>query len=410
MSTADMSQMKHREGGDWKARVQRFGGYLAGMIMPNISAFIAWGLITALFIETGWFPVAQLGGFGENADGVAYVGLVGPMISYLLPILIGYTGGRMVHGQRGAVVGAIATVGVAVGAGSPMFIGAMIFGPLTAYLLKLWDRAVQDKVPSGFEMLVDNFSAGIIGGAMAVLGGLVAGPVFRVGVDAAGDAVGWLVEHNLIPLLSLVVEPAKILFLNNAINQGVFTPLGAAESAEAGKSILFMIESNPGPGLGLLLAFFLFGPKAVRPSVPGAMIIHFLGGIHEIYFPYVLMRPILVIAMIIGGGSGVLTASLLNAGLVASPSPGSIFAYLAVTPKGVDNYLAVFASIAVATIVTFVVASLLMGFGRKKDVADEGAAAAAANPAAVAEGAEAAAPTAGAAGAADASTTSAPRA
>ena len=334
----------------FKAGVQRVGGYLAAMVMPNISAFIAWGLITALFIPTGWLPNAFLGE------------LVGPMINMLLPILIGYTGGRLVHGQSGAVVGAIATVGLVVGAGIPMFLGAMIVGPLTAFILKQFDGLLKDRVKPGFEMLIDNFSAGIIGGGMAVFGRWGIGPVVEWITNRAGDGVDWLVSNHLLPIASVIVEPAKVLFLNNAINHGVFDPLGVAQSTETGKSILFMIETNPGPGLGLLLAYLMFGPRSLRPTTPAAMIVHFLGGIHEIYFPYVLMKPRLILAMIAGGAAGVLTFIVTGAGLVASPSPGSIFAYFAVTPRG--GYFGMITGIVIATAVTFAVASVLLGFGR----------------------------------------------
>lgn len=374
MAVPDIAANKHLEGSGFKAKVQKFGAYLAGMIMPNIAAFIAWGLITALFIPTGWLPNSEL------------ALLVGPMILFLLPLLIGYTGGRLVHGQRGAVVGAIATMGVIVGTmdplpvgatiegesiipggGTPMFLGAMIVGPLAAFLIKLVDNAIEDRIPTGFEMLINNFTAGIIGGAMALVGFLGIGPIVQWLTERAGDGVEFLVDNTLLPLASLIVEPAKILFLNNAINQGILTPLGAAEAAEAGKSILFMIETNPGPGLGILTAYLLFGPRVLRPTVPGAMIIHFLGGIHEIYFPYVLMKPRLVLAVIAGGASGVLTAQLTGAGLVSVPSPGSIFAYLAVTPRG--GFIPVLSAIVIAFAVSFAVASLLLGFGRgeKKD-------------------------------------------
>ncbi|GIF67893.1 hypothetical protein Ais01nite_59280 [Asanoa ishikariensis] len=364
------------QGTGFRATVQRFGGNLAAMIMPNIGAFIAWGLITALFIPTGWIPNDD---FGQ---------LVNPMIFFLLPILIGYTGGRLVHGQRGAVVGAVATVGVAVGAGavmgtelenaSPMFLGAMIIGPATAWLLKQFDALVEDRIRPGFEMLVNNFSAGIIGGGMALLGAWAIGPVMRAVTNGAGDAVNWLVDRNLLPLASVLVEPAKVLFLNNAINHGVFGPLGVAEAAETGKSVLFMIESNPGPGLGLLLAFFFFGPRNLRATTPAAMIIQFLGGIHEIYFPYVLMKPRLIIAMIAGGAAGVGTFMITGAGLTATPSPGSIFAYFAVTPRG--GYVPMLLGVVIAASVTFAVAAALLGFGRlepKEDptVADGDAAA-----------------------------------
>ncbi|MEV0902662.1 PTS mannitol transporter subunit IICB [Actinoplanes sp. NPDC049802] len=339
-------------GAGFRARVQKFGGYLAGMVMPNIGAIIAWGLITALFIPKGWLPNESL------------AEIVGPMITYLLPVLIGYTGGRMVHGQRGAVVGAVATIGVVVGSDVPMFLGAMIIAPLTAYVMKLFDNLVQGRIRPGFEMLVDNFSAGIIGGAFAILGKVGIGPVVDGLSEAAGNAVDFLLDHSLMPLASVLVEPAKVLFLNNAINHGVLSPLGVQQVADQGKSILFMIESNPGPGLGLLAAFLFFGPRSLRPSTPAAMIIHFLGGIHEIYFPYVLMKPRLILAMIAGGMAGVATFMITGAGTVASPAPGSIFAFFAVTAKG--SHVGMILGVVIAAAVTFGVASLLLGFGKLK--------------------------------------------
>jgi PTS system mannitol-specific IIC component len=351
------TDLKHREGPGVQATIQRIGGYLAGMIMPNIAAFIAWGLITALFIPTGWLPNKDL------------AKLVGPLILTLLPVLIGYTGGRLVHGQRGAVVGAVATMGVVVGTDIPMFLGAMIVGPLAAYLLKQIDAVVGQRTRAGFEMLVDNFSAGILGLIMAILGFLAVGPVVETLANAAGRGVDGLVSSGLLPLVSIIVEPAKVLFLNNAINHGVLAPLGVAQALEHGKSILFMIETNPGPGLGILLAYLLFGPRSLRPSVPGAIIIQFLGGIHEIYFPYVLLNPRLILAAIVGGASGVFTAVVTGAGLVATPSPGSIFAYMAVTPK--DGYFGVLLAIVVACGVSFAAASMLLGFGRAEEPVTE---------------------------------------
>jgi len=333
-----------------KASVQRVGGYLAGMVMPNIGAFIAWGLITALFIPTGWIPSTY------------FAVLVDPMILTLLPVLIGYTGGRLVHGQRGAVVGAVATVGIVVGAHIPMFLGEMLIGPLTAFILKMFDRLVQGRVRPGFEMLIDNFSAGIIGGGMALLGRWAIGPAVDRVTEWAGSGVNYLVSHHLLPFASVIVEPGKVLFLNNAINHGVLAPLGVAQSHDVGKSILFMIESNPGPGLGLLLAYLVFGPRSLRPTVPAAIIVQFLGGIHEIYFPYVLMKPRLILATIAGGAAGVLTFMVTGAGLVATPSPGSIFAYMAVTPKG--GYVGVLLGILISAGVSFFVAAVLLGFGR----------------------------------------------
>lgn len=329
-----------------KDRIQKFGRFLSGMVMPNIGAFIAWGLITALFIPTGWTPNESLSA------------LVGPMIIYMLPLLIGFQGGKMVGGTRGGVVGAVATMGVVVGVEIPMFIGAMIMGPLGGLVIKKFDDAVHGKVPSGFEMLVNNFSAGILGASLALLAYLGIGPMV-VGLNNFLEAgVRAIVDANYLPFSSVFIEPGKILFLNNAINHGVLGPLGIKDAAEMGQSIFFLLETNPGPGLGILLAYWMFGKGMVKQSAPGAVIIHFFGGIHEIYFPYVLMNPALLLAVIAGGMSGVFVFGLLGAGLVATPSPGSIFALLAMTPKG--GFIPVIAGVLVSTGVSFGVASLLV--------------------------------------------------
>ncbi len=337
-----------------RVNVQKFGRFLSAMVMPNIGAFIAWGLITALFIPTGWVP-------NENL-----AKLVGPMITYLLPLLIGYTGGTIVAGKRGGVVGAITTMGVVVGADIPMFLGAMIAGPLGGLVIKTFDKLVEGKIKAGFEMLVNNFSAGILGGLLALLSFKVIGPVVQLVTKALMLIVGKLVEMHLLPLVSIVVEPAKIFFLNNAVNHGIFTPLGTEQVTQMGKSIFFLIESNPGPGLGILLAYWVFGKGMAKESAPGAMIIHFLGGIHEIYFPYVLMNPALFLAVIAGGMTGVATNMLLNTGLVGPASPGSIIAISLVSAKG--SFLGIMLSVILATVVSFLVASIFV----KKAAAAEG--------------------------------------
>ncbi|WP_262264927.1 PTS mannitol transporter subunit IICBA [Pantoea dispersa] len=339
-----------------KVKVQSFGRFLSNMVMPNIGAFIAWGIITALFIPTGWIPNETL------------AKLVGPMITYLLPLLIGFTGGRLVGGDRGGVVGAITTMGVIVGADMPMFLGSMIAGPLGGWAIKSFDRAVDGKIKSGFEMLVNNFSAGIIGMLLALLSFLAIGPLVEGLSHILAAGVNLMVQNNLLPLTSIFVEPAKILFLNNAINHGIFSPLGIQQASEAGKSIFFLIEANPGPGMGVLVAYMIFGRGSAKQSAGGAAIIHFLGGIHEIYFPYVLMAPRLLLAVILGGMTGVFTLTLLNGGLVSPASPGSILAVLAMTPKGA--YFANIAAIVAAFAVSFVVSSILLKTSKVKEEDD----------------------------------------
>ena len=336
-----------------KNSIQSFGKFLSGMVMPNIGAFIAWGFITCFFIESGWFPNEQL------------AKLVDPILKYLLPVLIGYTGGGVIAGKRGSVMGAIATMGVIVGADIPMLIGAMIMGPLGGLLIKYFDKLVDGKIPTGFEMLVNNFSIGILGMLLAIIGFYAIGPAIQTCTQLVEAGVEIIIEKNILPLVSIFIEPAKVLFLNNAVNHGILTPIGVSQAENMGKSIMFLLESNPGPGLGILLAYCLVGKGSSKQSAPGAVIIQFLGGIHEIYFPYILMKPLLILSAIAGGVAGVFTFSILDAGLVAAPSPGSIFAILSLAPK--NGMLPVIAGILVATIVSFAISIPIIKASKNED-------------------------------------------
>ncbi|MDO4253995.1 MAG: PTS mannitol transporter subunit IICBA [Kocuria sp.] len=344
--------------------MQRFGTFLSSMIMPNIGAFIAWGLITALFIEAGPFPNEQI------------ATLVDPMVLYLLPLLIAYTGGKLIYDVRGGVVGAIATMGVILGTSSPifigeegspspMFLGAMIMGPLAAWCMKKLDSLWEGKIPPGFEMLINNFSAGIFGAIAAIGSMFLLTPVMVKFTQIAGSIVEFLVNHGLLPLTSLIIEPAKVLFLNNAINHGLITPLGTAQAREQGQSILLLLETNPGPGLGILLAYMIFGRGSARATAPGAAIIHAVGGIHEIYFPYVLMKPQLILAAIAGGMSGIFVFSAFDVGLSSPAAPGSIIAIMLTAAPG--SRMGVILGILVATAVSCLVASLILRFSKQTD-------------------------------------------
>ncbi len=337
-----------------KTKVQRFGTALSGMIMPNISAIIAWGFLTALFmVPGGWFPNSHI------------AELINPMLHYLLPLLIGYVGGRMVDDERGAVIGAIATTGVIVGAKVPMFLGAMIMGPFGGWCIKKFDQLFLDKIKAGFEMIYKNFSAGIIGMILAIIGQSIVNPLVVGGSNLAAKGVAWIISVHLLPLANIFIEPAKVLFLNNAVGNGILVPLGIQQAGQLGKSILFLLESNPGPGLGILLAFCLYGKGSSKSSAPGSVIIHFLGGVHEIYFPYILMKPVLIIPAILAGVSGTFTFQLLGAGLKAAASPGSIIAILLMTPKG--GYVANISGVLIATVVSFVFSALILKHDKSMD-------------------------------------------
>lgn len=341
-----------------KNAVQRFGKFLSAMIMPNIGAFIAWGLITALFIADGWLP-------NENL-----AGLNGPMLNYLLPVLIAYQGGKLVGGDRGGIMGGIATIGVIVGAPDyPMLMGSMIMGPLAGFVIKKFDKAMEGRMPAGFEMLINNFSIGIFGMLMAILGYYAIGPLMSAILVVLSNGVAILVNNGLLPLAAIFIEPAKVLFLNNAINHGIFTPIGLEQAASAGRSIMYMLEANPGPGLGVLVAYWLFSKDRVtKDSAPGAIIIHFFGGIHEIYFPYILMNPVIIIAPILGNICAIFFYSITGAGLVSPASPGSIIAYMSMAPKG--STLITLIGVVIAAAVSFVVASPIVKMAGAKSLED----------------------------------------
>ncbi len=338
-----------------KNGIQKFGKFLSAMVMPNIGAFIAWGFITALFIPKGWFPNERL------------ATLVDPMLKYLIPLLIAYQGGKMVGKERGGVIGAIATLGVIAGADQAMLIGAMIMGPLAGLFIRAFDKATEGKIPAGFEMLVQNFSIGIFGMILAIIGYYLIGPVMTTILAFLAGGVAFLVQNKLLPFVAIFIEPAKVLFLNNAINHGIFTPIGAEQAIETGKSIMYMLETNPGPGLGVLLAYWVFSKdKATKSSAPGAMIIHFFGGIHEIYFPYILMNPVIIIAPIAASIVTIFYYTMFNAGLTGPASPGSIIAYLAVAPKG--ETLIVLGGVVIATLISFFVASPIVKLSGSKNL------------------------------------------
>lgn len=346
-----------------KNKLQQFGKFLSSMVMPNIGAFIAWGLITALFIADGWLP----------NEGLASIQPY--MLTYLLPILVASTGGALAGGERGRVMGAIAIMGCIAGVGGtegqPMLMGAMVIGPFAGWVIKKFDEIMDGHMPIGFEMLINNFSVGILGMLIAIIGYFVIGPVMTGILAVLSKGVEILIDHGLLPLVSVFVEPAKVLFLNNAINHGIFTPIGSAQAEAAGKSIMYMLEANPGPGLGVLLAYCFFAKdKTTKQSAPGAVIIHFFGGIHEIYFPYILMNPIVILAPVVGNMCSIAFFTLTGCGLKAPSSPGSIIAFLSMAPK--DKILFTIIGVLIATVVSFLIASSIIKFtdGKKGSLSD----------------------------------------
>lgn len=327
----------------YRVKAQRFGGKLSAMVLPNLGAFMGWGILTALGI---WLSNDMLKGF------------ITPMLTYLLPILIGVAAGKMVYGDKGAVIGAFATMGVIVGSNVTMLLGAMIIAPLAAWLLKKTEAVINPHIPVGFELLVGNLTIAILGAAVAIVGCVGLAPAITSLSSVFASGVAALENNNLLPLTAIFIEPAKVLFLNNAIGQGILTPLGTAQLNELGKSVLFLLESNPGPGLGILLAYCVFGRGRAKANAYGATLIHAIGGIHEIYFPFILMNPVLVLAAIAGGAVGTFLFTLFNVGLVGVSSPGSIITIMMMASAG--DQIMILVSILASTVVSFLIASVIV--------------------------------------------------
>ncbi len=339
-----------------KNGVQRFGKFLSAMIMPNIGALIAFGFLAAFFNASGWIP----------HEGFATI--FSAILVYLIPILIASTGGKFVSGERGSIVAAIAVVGAIMSdTNTTMLMAAMIIGPLSGFCIKTFDKLMEDHMPAGFEMLINNFSVGIIGMLLSMVGYLVIGPFMNLILTVLTAGVNILVVHGMLPLIAVFVEPAKVLFLNNAINHGIFTPIATAQAAETGKSIMYMLEANPGPGLGVLLAYMFFcEDKKTKQSAPGAVIIHLLGGIHEIYFPYILMNPLVIIAPIAGNIAAIFWYNLTDAGLVGPASPGSIIAYMMMASR--DSMVSVLVGVLIAAAISFGIASVIIRMSKGKSL------------------------------------------
>ncbi len=330
----------------YQVKIQKFGSFLSSMVMPNIGIFIAWGLLAALFIPTGWLP-------NENL-----ATLIDPTIKYAIPLLIGYTGGFNVYSKRGGVAGVIGTLGIVIGSDITMIIGGMVMGPLSAWLIKKFDMSLEGRVKPGLEMLIDNFSIGIFGAIIMILGFIIIEPIFSAILGVITIGVETVIDHNLLPFTSVFVVPAQVLFLNNAVNHGIMGPIGIEQVAEQGRSILFLVEGNGGNWFGLVMAFAIFGKGVAKKSAPGVAIIQGLGGIGEVAFPYALIKPWTILGPICGSFAALLWLQLFDGGTVGPVSPGSIISLIAMSPRG---YLLInVGAYALAAIVSFAIVALFL--------------------------------------------------
>lgn len=335
-----------------KEGLQKIGRFFSRLIMPNVGIFIAWGFISSIFASTGWCPNERL------------QLLVDPLTKYLLPLSIAFTGGKLIGDTKGGTVAVIATIGVITGSENPMLVGAMLIGPLSGYIVKQFDSIIKGKIPKGFEMLVDNFSIAIIGTILAVLGLFVIGNLVSILIEFVNTFIVRITNTIALPLLAIFIEPMKVMFLNNAINHGVIDFIAIDQVNRTGKSILYLLEANPGPGLGVILAYCINGNGKMKESAPSAAIIEFLGGIHEIYYPYILVNPVLIIAPIIGSIVSIIIFQVFNTGLLAPASPGSILTVFLVSDK--YSFIGNVLGILIGASVSFIIATILIRFMENK--------------------------------------------
>ncbi|WHQ36846.1 hypothetical protein [Spiroplasma sp. SV19] len=381
-----LDDLKHAKKGIRKM-VQKFGSFMAGMIMPTVSLLIAWGLMAAMFLTNvqgesiGWFNVPALGRF------------VGPTMKYLIPSLIGFMAGKMIYDVRGGMLGAFVTFAAIIGndwvydqfgatillingktinaSNSPnQIIGAMILAPLTVYGFKKIEKLYINRVKVGFEMLVKNFSLALIAIIYAIMifyawGWIMFGISWvMISIINLFTKTPWV-----FPFMAILTEPLRAMFLNNALNHGVMVPLGTEDVVRQldngvinPASWFFMVGGNPGPGFGLLLAYVVWR-KQQRAAALGSSPIQLLGGIHEVHYVYIVAEPIMILATISGAFVSLGVVAIFSGGTRAVISPGSLISVIAMSPTAIKIAINIIAVLAGA-LTAFGVASFIMIFKR----------------------------------------------
>lgn len=316
-----------------KKALHRFGRFYSKIMVQIIGVFIFAGLLSVVFGDYGWLP---------NKDMYAISQFV---YSYLVPLLVAYLAGNQVGKRQdeekekrdisatknaGGVMAALAVTGLLLAEKDCALIGAMILGPFCGYLwrwgLELWT----EKVMPGLEMLTRNLLVAGAATLLATLSYYFLAPAMMAVVKVFMTGINWLVERNLLCFVSAVIEPAKVFFLNNCINHGILLPLAVQQTEAVGSSIFYLLESNPGPGFGLLLALWLSRRKR-RKEYGAYLFVEGIGGIHELYFPEVLANLWLLLPLILGGVAGNLVFSLFRVTAVGAISPGSVISILLMT-------------------------------------------------------------------------------
>lgn len=321
-----------------KKLLHKMGKFYSSIIIKNIGIFIFIGLLFVVFNEQGWFPNTEIYAISEMVYNI------------ILPALIGYEAGKQTGGQTGGILAVLAVAGIVAADDAIGILGGMILGPVAGVMWKHSSAWLSRWANSSLQMLVRNVFMGVLGAALAISGYYLLSPILGILTAGVGHCVDYLVTHKIIAALSIIIEPAKVFFLNNIMNHGILVPLGMNQVQESGQSILFLLESNPGPGLGMMAALY-YGIKKRRKEYAAAMFAQAAGGLHEVYFPFVLSDMMLLIPLIAGGFAGNLCFEFLGSGLQGPVSPGSVITILIMAGKG--QVLRTAVGIAVSAIVAF---------------------------------------------------------
>lgn len=318
------------------AKIRRAGRFYSSVIMENIGVFMFIGLLSVIFNRNGWLPDEELYEISQFA------------YTTILPVCIAYSGGGRISGKPGGILAVLAVSGILCADTSLGLLSGMAAGPAAGFIWKYTWGFLEKKVPSSMQMLMRNLTAGVIGGGLAALGFYFLTPIFWAIERGIALFIHELLNRNLTGLLSLIIEPAKVFFLNNILNHGILVPLAMSELKTAESSVLFLLEANPGPGLGMLTALYFYEKKEKYLS---ALVAHGAGGIHEVYFPFVLSDLWLLLPLVVSGVTGAVWFDIFNAGLNAPVSPGSIVTILIMAGK--KNVIFVFLGILLSAAVSF---------------------------------------------------------
>lgn len=338
--------------------IHKFGKFYSNIMINMIGIFIFVGILSVIFGDYGWAP-------NENIYAISQF-----VYSYVIPALIAYAAGNhmgQIYEKRpdvpktgvnhaGGAIAVMAAAGIMIADKNCAILGAMILGPVCGLLWKHVLEPLTRKAVQGMEMLTRNLVAAIVGAAFSISAYYVLTPMLSAVTHVIMMGVDWLIAHKLICLTSVLIEPAKVFFLNNSIHHGILLPLAMQQVEQSGSSMLFLLETNPGPGLGVLLALWLSNRKK-RKEYAAYMFVECIGGIHEIYFPEVLANLWLLLALIPGGMAGILCMSVFHVASAGLVSPGSILTVLFMSGHHV---LATLFAVAISTAVSCAIAFFIL--------------------------------------------------